>query len=1436
MPSKDLDILRHQEWLGLLQPVGLVVSPPALIKAQAVIDRAKLVDLQERLQGVVSTEAIPRHGDEGIAWIENFPAFTQKVLDWMPEDLVAAADLPDSLSAVLPSYGETLRPTYGVKDPDSDEWILLIQELAPGLPLDEDDPAAATGQGWKASSQAKFERLLRETGIPTGLLVNGTEMRLVYAPSGESSGYLTFPVQAMVEVPGRLILGALDLLIGADRLFNVPENQRLNRLLVESRNYQAEVSTKLASQVLDALWELLRGFQAADAAANGKIFAPLLSPLSRSGRGAGGEGEADQGGTPSSPNPFSHEGRRGTEAGGQHIYGGLITTLMRLVFLLYAEDEGLMPDDEVYQRHYAVSGLYEKLREDAGSYPDTMDQRYGAWASLLSLFRLVYDGGGAYDEYLPARHGQLFDPDEYPFLEGRPPHPLTPSPTRGEGEPEDSSLPSPVLGEGPGVRATVPRIPDGTIYRMLDKLLMLDGERLSYRALDVEQIGSVYEAIMGYEVEVAEGLAIGVKPKDVVVDVEALLATPAKDRTKVLKDEAECKLTGKGATALKQAKTPADLVAALGSRVSSRTPNLLPPGSLYLQPGEERRRTGSHYTPRKLTQPIVATTLRPIFEQLGDRPTPEQILELKVCDLAMGSAAFLVEACRQLAEKLVEAWDTHGQPADLPAAVEPLLYARRLVAQRCLYGVDKNPFAVNLAKLSLWLVTLAKDQPFTFVDHALKCGDSLVGLTRAEIGSFGKDTTEDLPLFKYLKEKVDRAKAYRTQIQALDTRTDADAEAKLAQWQRAELELEEAKLIGDVKIAAFFNGSSKKDREAKLAEYGDLVRTWRQSAYTQGDSSTVGLSDRDEARPPIHSSTPSPLQELQTALRQGERPIAPFNWEIEFPEVFDRENPGFDAIVGNPPFIGGRKMKAALGEEYQEWIFTAYPEASKNGDLVAYFFRQAFSLLRQSGSFGLIATNTIAQGDTRSTGLRFICNSGGTIYNAQKRVKWPGLAAVVISVVNVFKGTYTGVKTIDDRETDMISAFLFHSGGNNDPAVLLANQSKSFQGSIVLGMGFTFDDSNMEATPLAEMHRLIEKDPRNAKRIFPYIGGEEVNSSPTHAHHRYAINFFDLDKDEARKWPDLMRIVEEKVKPERTRKNSKGEFSLRSPLPQRWWQYADKRPALVKAISNLECALVISRISNSFAFTFLPIGTVFADSLVIFSSDQKSFFAVVQSQTHEIWARFFSASFKDDLRYSPSNCFETFPFPPNWETDPTLEAIGKTYYNYRADLMVRNNQGLTDTYNRFHDPTERHPDILHLRHLHEQMDLAVLAAYGWADIDTTCGFALDYLDTDPDDLPPAAAERVASGDLFFPTADEAAAFGSLISTGKRKLPWRYKWPEATHDEVLARLLDLNQQRHLEEVRGHGAAKSPDKGHRVKGKGSKQAKSDAETPTIPGMEV
>jgi len=1300
--AADLDILRHKEWLGLLQPVGLVVSPPALIKAQAVIDRGRLVDLQERLSAVVSTEVLPRRKNEAIAWIANFPAFTQTVLGWRDRDLVGTSGqeaLPEELSVSLPSYGETLRPTYAVRDPDREQWGLLIREVAPGLPFDEDDPATATGQGWQATIQAKFERLLRETGVYAGLLVNGTEIRLVYAPKGESSGHLTFPVQAMTEVPGRLILGALDLLLGEDRLFNVPENQRLSRLLEESRSYQAEVSTKLSGQVLDALWELLRGFQAADAAANGRLLSALA--------------ETDQ----------------------QHIYGGLIATLMRLVFLLYAEDEGLMPDDEVYQRHYAVSGLYEKLREDAGNYPDTMDQRYGAWAALLSLFRLVYDGGGATEEYLPARHGQLFDPDAYPYLEGR----LIDSKFATYG------------------RLEAPRIADGVVYRMLDKLLLLDGERLSYRALDVEQIGSVYEAIMGYEVQIAHGRSIAVRPKDVVVDVDKILAAKPADRANLLK-AAECDLKGAALKELKEAKTAEDIAAAIGRRVSPRTPNLLAAGSLFLQPGEERRRSGSHYTPRKLTQPIVEKTLEPVLKNLGEHPTPEQLLDLKVCDLAMGSAAFLVEACRQLADKVVEAWNYHGKPADLPETIEDIVVARRLVAQRCLYGVDKNPFAVNLARLSLWLVTLAKDLPFTFLDHALKCGDSLVGLTRSEIGSFGASAAYEPTFFEehkqLIKQSATKALAFRQAIQTTDTRSDDDAEQKQSLLEDVDRTLEPARLTAKVAIASFFAGANAKQRQQNREEFGGKLIGYEKALVSETE-----------------------ILAIAAQLTAAEKTVLPFNWELEFPEVFERENPGFDAIVGNPPFLGGKRVSTVLGDGYKDWLPIVHPECNNNADLVAHFFRRAFVLLRKDGTLGLIATNTIAQGDTRSGGLRFICENGGVIYNGQKRLKWPGLAAVVVSFINIYKGSYKRDFLLNNRKVNQISAFLFHTGGNHDPEKLIANAGKCFQGVITLSMGFTFDDTDPNVSSIEDMRQIIERNPLNSELIFPYIGGQEINSSPKHTHHRYVINFGDMSEEEARKWTDLIRIVEEKVKPER-------DSQKRDRYRLNWWQYAEPGVGLKKAMQGRKKILVtLCQATEHLTFSFQETNRVFANSLAVVILETFSSFSVLQSTTHSVWAWFFGSSLEDRLRYNPPDCFQTFPFPSEWETNPTLEAAGKTYYEFRADLMVRHNQGLTTTYNRFHDPDEANLDILKLRELHAECDRAVLDAYGWQDIPTDCEFRLDYEDEDPD------------------------------GSSKRKKPWRYRWSEEVHDEVLARLLKLNQERAEEEKLGRPprrkvAAKNP----------------------------
>ena len=204
------------------------------------------------------------------------------------------------------------------------------------------------------------------------------------------------------------------------------------------------------------------------------------------------------------------------------------------------------------------AGLYRRLREDAALHPDTMDQRFGAWAQLLVLFRLIHDGapawrtGGALD--LPERLGALFDPDRFPFLEGR----HTSAGARQTTE-----------------RVRPPLVSDGAVHRVLEKLFVLDGERISYRTLDVEQIGSVYETIMGFRMEIATGPSVAIKPAKKLgapstVDLEALLAEPGSGRARWLQARTDRNVTDTVAKGLRAARTVDDLHAAL-DRVLDKT-------------------------------------------------------------------------------------------------------------------------------------------------------------------------------------------------------------------------------------------------------------------------------------------------------------------------------------------------------------------------------------------------------------------------------------------------------------------------------------------------------------------------------------------------------------------------------------------------------------------------------------------------------------------------------------------------------------------------------------------------------------------------------------------------------------------------------------------------------------------------------------------------
>lgn len=1329
--AKDPELEIHREWLGYLQPVGLVVVPAALHACQAFPDKNCSAD-QEILHGLCS----PLSEDSDLLKFDSIDLLLTDLCGWEKNAFCSPQDDP-SLSLFLPAYPEDLiTPTYAVKRSVGIDahagWLLLIQMEEAGMDLDSLPEEDSTK--WHATPHNRFVRLLRESKVAIGILSNRTDIRLIYAPSGKSAGYLTFPMEPMLSVQGRLILAAFLMLLGAKRVFAVPLELRLEAILEKSREFQANVSTALANQVLAALYELVRGFQAANGRSNDELLGLTLNK-------APGE-----------------------------IYEGLLTVLLRMVFILFAEDRRLLSSDEVYQQNYSLGGLHERLRADNAQYPDTMDSRYGAWSQVLSLFRLIHDGAIHGNLRLPPRKGDLFDPDRFPFLEGRPRETLR----------KQDELLSP------------PLVPDGTLYRVLENLLVLKGERIAYSGLDVEEIGSIYESMMGFQMEKAMGPSLAIKPVKVhgapySINLLSLLEAKSADRLKLFESLSDQKL-GRDADKLKAAQSLEEVAASIMAKVDkAATPNILPLGSMILQPSLERRRSGSHYTPKAMTQPIVQAALAPVLARLSNGlPTPEQILALKVCDPAMGSAAFLVETCIQLADELVEAWKRTQSTPVIPPDETDQLHARRLIAQRCLYGVDKNPMAVHLGKLSLWLATLAREHDFTFLDHNLKEGDSLVGLSKDSISQFRWDpklpgiTVPDIDL------RIDLCNKKRKEIlEENDNRPNVWKQQLLLVADEA---LSLPRTAGGLVLSAFFGEAKDK---ARL-----LLRDDRFALLTQ-------YLGREGVR-----------VLLEVTKAEASVGLKPFHWQIEFPEVFERENPGFDVIVGNPPFAGKNTISDGNPPAFLDWLKIAHIESHGNADLVAHFFRRCFDLLRCEGTLGLIATNTIAQGDTRSTGLRFICNHGGTIYKATRRLKWPGLAAVVVSVVHiqklrdamrglgnsilshakapksktkkqgltlfddqvVTKPSSTTLPTLksqaplecllDGKGVDRITAFLFHAGGNDDPVRLQANAGKSFQGSIVLGKGFTFDDSNTDATPLEEMHRLIAKDPRNAELIFPYIGGEEVNTSPTHAYHRFVINFGDRTEAEAREYPDLFAIVEQKVKPERKSLPPKNAWN--KTVSNNWWKFGAFRKGLQEAIQNLDRGLAISRVGQFATFAYLDAKIVFSDSLVIYPFQSYPPFALLQSRIHELWARFFGSSMKDDLRYTPSDCFETFPFPNDWERNANLETAGKDYYAFRAELMVQNNQGLTATYNRFHSPEERDPDILRLRDLHAAMDRAVLDAYGWDDIKTHYEFLLDYEDEEDEN-------------------------------SRRKKPWRLRFPNAVRDDLLARLLNLNAKRAAEEA-------------------------------------
>lgn len=707
--------------------------------------------------------------------------------------------------------------------------------------------------------------------------------------------------------------------------------------------------------------------------------------------------------------------------------------------------------------------------------------------------------------------------------------------------------------------------------------------------------------------------------------------------------------------------------------------------------------------------------------------------------MAMGSAGFLVQVVRYLAERVVEAVEGSRlqgegsedlQPFNLQLATEEdkLNYARRLVAERCIYGVDKNPLAVEIAKLSLWLVTLAKERPFTFLDHALKCGDALVGTSADDFLRWArrKKTAEMSLDMEVLREELERARGLRKQLESFVVNDVRDAERKAALLVQADAAMAHVKRGADLLAGVKLLGLSTQEAE-------DL-QLLMVDAFLAGQLD--GVIDANKH--------PNIVNAFAAAKRERV-----FHWEFEFPEVFERG--GFSAFVGNPPFIGGLKISSMFGDAYFRNLRNQYPSSNGTADLCAFFFLRAYLLLEKLGTFGLIATNTIAQGDTRVTGLDEIIKNGCTLYNASPSTAWPGVASVYVSIVHGIKGTFSGARHIDNKQVDFISSLLDDSSVLGNPQKLRENSSKSFIGSYVLGMGFTLEPKEAE--------NLIKKEAKNKDVLFPYLNGQDINSRPDQSPSRYVINFFDWTKEKAAQYPDCFERIEKLVKPERDKLIGRNPIGTKR--GEKWWLYGSDSKQLYIAIAPLKRVLVAVQTSKYLSMTFQPKNIVYSHMTVVFALEDFSSFALLTSSLHDYWVRKYASTLETRLRYIPTDCFETFPFPANIEG---LEEVGESYYKHRQQTMLLRQEGLTVIYNRLHNPDETAEDIVYLRKLHVELDKRVATLYGWDDLE----LVYDFRDTE---------QGV-----------------------------RFTIDDVTKKEILTRLLKLNYERSEEEKKAGGSVK------------------------------
>lgn len=440
-------------------------------------------------------------------------------------------------------------------------------------------------------------------------------------------------------------------------------------------------------------------------------------------------------------------------------------------------------------------------------------------------------------------------------------------------------------------------------------------------------------------------------------------------------------------------------------------------------------------------------------------------------------------------------------------------------------------------------------------------------------------------------------------------------------------------------------------------------------------------------------------------LTEQELPLDNLDKNIVQADALFTPWPDADAIVGNPPFLGGKRLRGEMSESQIESLYAKFPDAGNFADLCCYWFRIAHDCLSEDGRAGLVGTNMIRRGENRKASLEYIVQNGGCIYNAVSNQKWSGKASVYVSVVNWSKRVQSC--TLDGLPVERINSTLSNGADAENAKPLRSNRGFSFIGAQPTGKKFEI------SSELAS--EWINQNPGNIDVLAPFLTANSLTKTPCARPTSWIIDFKERTLEEAEAYVLPYEHVVAYVKPQRMKVR-------RDAVRKYWWKLQERRPAMRLAVSSCGGMLVIPRHSKwavplSFKPDCLP-----NDSTTVVASNDTYIQGILTSVVHRRWLFLTCSTLGETIRYTPSSVFETFPFPQQI-TAQQADAIRQQMIelnDYRNAWMVENQKGITELYNRYFDePASK------LRKLHDALDSLVLKAYGWGAKDDVLANLLD---------------------------------------------------------------------------------------------------------------